>query len=174
MAETRGKRLYIDYHKCIGCESCETICKFLYGDPRIRMTRTDDGLMFPLYCHHCPKPQCVKACPAKAIVKEPAGPVIHNPKICRETGAMKCIQACPFLAIAPTGREVPVVKCDLCAGRRAKGILPACVDICPCGAISYVDAGDVKDLRTEESRAARSRVMEHIKELKKHGAGNVK
>ncbi|MDY7002325.1 MAG: 4Fe-4S dicluster domain-containing protein [Thermodesulfobacteriota bacterium] len=167
MPEERGKRLFINYHKCIGCESCETICKFLYGEPRIRMTRTADGLMFPLYCHHCPNPPCAKACPAKAIVRDPQGPVLHDAKICRETKAMACMRACPFQAVFPTGREVPVLKCDLCAHRRDRGLLPACVEVCPCGAIFYVGVGAVKNLRTPESKTARKRIMAHIKELKK-------
>jgi Fe-S-cluster-containing dehydrogenase component len=164
---TGGRKKWVDYSKCIGCESCEAVCKHLHGLSRIQMTRDAEGVMFPLYCHHCEKPQCVAACPAGAIVKGEDGVVVHDPDRCRGCRSLACKEACPFGAIWHAGGVVPITKCDLCAERRRMGMQPACVEICPCGAIAYASEEELKKLRTPAAMAAQKRVMAHIRELKK-------
>lgn len=162
-----GKRIYVDYSKCIGCESCEAICKFLYGVPRIQMTRTEDGRMFPFYCHHCDKPLCAKGCPEGVIAKEESGTVSLDPNFARDCEYEVCVQSCPFNAIFPGGGAMPITKCDLCAERRERGLMPACVEVCPCEAIFYVTREEEKALKNEQTKAATKIVMQHIKEVKK-------
>lgn len=161
------KTKWVDYSKCIGCESCEAICKFLYGLPRIQMTETDDGLAFPLYCHHCEHPMCARACPAGAITKdEETGVVYHDPAICRGCKAMKCMEACPFGAIYRAGGVVPVTKCDLCRGRQRIGLGPACMEICPAEAIHFLTRDELMEKRTSSSSAAQKLVMKQIREMR--------
>ncbi len=167
MSDTCAKTKWVDYSKCIGCESCEAICKHLWGLSRIQMTQTDDGLMFPLYCHHCEAPQCMKACPVGAIRKEEGGAVLHDPEICRGCRAMHCMEACPFGAIYHAGGVVPITKCDLCAERRQVGLGPACVEICPVEAIYWVDTTELPKLRSDESMARLKLVMAHISAKRK-------
>ncbi len=157
------RTLYIDYSKCIGCETCEAVCKFLYTQPRIVMVRTLEGLMVPLYCKHCESPHCIKVCRAGALRQDADGAVILTPLACRGCTTKNCILGCPYGGMFATGEGIGVNKCDLCAGRRKQNELPACVEMCPCGAIMLVERDRLKDLETEESRAARGRVQEHIR-----------
>lgn len=157
------KRLFIDYDKCIGCETCEMICKFTHGQPRIHMTRSREGIMMPLYCQHCDNPMCMNVCPHDAIHKDEEGAVLHDPTPCRACESKECLVACPFGAIFCTGEENTVIKCDMCASRRQRGQIPSCVEMCPCAAIVYVERDAVKQLQTPRAAAAFKRVMQHIK-----------
>ncbi|GFM38415.1 (Fe-S)-binding protein [Desulfovibrio psychrotolerans] len=157
------KTLYIDYAKCIGCETCEAVCKFLYDVPRITMTRTTEGIMVPLYCKHCEKASCMNVCSRGALNRDRDGAVVLQPLLCRGCETRNCVIACPYAAFFATCSGVAVAKCDLCASRRAIGLGPACVEMCPCAAILYVDRADIPALETEESRKAYQRVMDHIR-----------
>jgi len=157
------KVLYVDYSKCIGCETCEYVCKFVHDVPRIQMTRTIDGVMVPLYCHHCEEPKCMRACKRGAIVQDQDGAVIHQYLLCRGCESRSCILACPYGAMLETDKGVMITKCDLCASRRQIGMNPACAEMCPCGAIQYVDETELAALKTEEAELAEARVLRHIR-----------
>ena len=156
--KSQSKTLYIDYNLCIGCESCEAVCKYLYGMPRIYMTRSSEGVMIPINCHHCENPRCMQACTVNAYYKDPEGAVILDPEAC--VGCMVCLSVCPFAAISHTGKPVPVVKCDLCAKRREQGMLPGCVEICPTGAILYGTREEIEN--TLRHRVAEGIVQTHL------------
>jgi len=158
-----GKRLYIDYGKCIGCETCEAVCRLLHGLPRINMTRTIDGVMMPLYCRHCERPACVKACPRRALAKAVDGAVLLQPLVCEGCETKDCIEACPFGGVFMRDMKSAVVKCDMCADRRAIGLGPACVEMCPTEALVYIERDEIKKLKTEESVAAEKKVFDHLR-----------
>lgn len=164
--ENDRRTLYIDYSKCIGCETCEAVCKFLYARPRIVLVRTIAGEMVPLYCRHCESPNCAKACPRNALSVDEDGAVLLDAMQCRGCETRNCILGCPYGGMLATHAGVGVNKCDLCAGRRKQGELPACMEMCPCGAIHHVRREDIPALETEESRAAEARVMAHIRQKK--------
>lgn len=155
--------LFIDYARCIGCESCESACRFVHGRPRINMTRTAGGIMAPVYCRHCESPACVKACARGALVKTEGGAVLLNPVLCAGCETKSCILACPFGGIFCTGLEGAAVKCDLCAQRRAMGMPPACAEVCPCGAVHFVTRAEAETLATPEYEAAQKMVMDHVR-----------
>ena len=161
-----SRTLYIDYSKCIGCETCEMVCKFLYNQPRIVLVRTVGGEMVPLYCRHCESPHCVKVCKQGALSVDASGAVILDRMLCRGCQTRNCILGCPYGGMLATGEGVGVAKCDLCAGRRSQGDLPACVDMCPCGAVQFIERGAIADSVTEESRIAEERVLAHIRPKK--------
>lgn len=114
------RTLYIDYSKCIGCETCEAVCKFLYSQPRIVMVRTVDGQMLPLYCRHCDHPHCMKTCRTGSLTIDEQNAVLLNPMFCRGCQTKSCILGCPYGGVFATGEGVAVSKCDLCASRRKK------------------------------------------------------
>ncbi len=154
-----GKTLYIDYAKCIGCETCEAVCKFLYDQPRIVMAHSAEGQIVPVYCIHCEQAYCMKICPHKAISRDADNAVILNTMLCRGCETRNCMLACPYAGFFESDKGVGSRKCDLCAQRRAEGMEPACAQMCPCGAILYVDRAQLDSVATEESRAVRDRVL---------------
>lgn len=167
MDGTACKALYIDYSRCIGCETCEAVCRFLYDWPRIHMSRTRGGLLLPIYCRHCAEPHCMKACPRGAIKRDREGAVVQQPMICRGCKTFNCILGCPYSAIFARDQGVMVTKCDLCASRRDLGMGPACAEMCPTGAIHYVDQADLPALQTDEARKAEEKVFDHLRPASK-------
>jgi Fe-S-cluster-containing hydrogenase component 2 len=157
------KTLYIDYSKCIGCETCEFVCRFVHTTPRIMMTRTTDGVMMPLYCRHCQDPNCARVCKRGAIERDSDGAMVLKPLLCRGCEGRNCMLACPFGAMFETDKGVMLTKCDLCAERRGRGMEPACADMCPCGAVHFVDTTELEPLETPEAKDAEARVLAHIR-----------
>ena len=51
--------------------------------------------------------------------------------------------------IAPPGKKV-AVKCDNCDERRAVGLVPACVEVCKTGALTYEEMADAMKRKTDE------------------------
>lgn len=88
-------------------------------------------------CMHCVNPACVSACPARAMEKSAAGPVVYNGSRC--LGCRYCMVACPFeVPKFEYSKAVPYVKkCSFCAERQAKGLMPACAEVCPSGALTF-------------------------------------
>ncbi len=160
------KTLFVDYSKCIGCETCEAVCRFLHDTPRIAMSRTIEGEIVPLYCQHCENAACQRVCKRGAISRDSCGAVLHDPMRCRGCETKDCLIACPYAAFFATCKGVAVAKCDLCKKRRAEGVLPACVEMCPCDAIKYVDRENITSLKTSASEEAFKRVMAHIRPKK--------
>lgn len=154
------KTLYLDYSKCIGCGTCEAVCRFIYQVPRIIMTRTTYGLHVPLYCQHCDNPKCMNVCKAGAIYKDHQGIVRLNQEMCTGCETKNCLVACPYVAMMCTGRKYPVTKCDLCVSRGSLG--PACVAMCPCHALVLAPREDITDLNTGAAREAYERVRKFI------------
>jgi Fe-S-cluster-containing dehydrogenase component len=54
--------------------------------------------------------------------------------------------ACPF-GIPRFGRDGTMQKCDACYARTRFGYDPACVEICPTGALSYEDVNEATAVR---------------------------
>lgn len=135
MSHLEAGRLIIDEQLCIGCESCQAVCKFLYNTPRIRMGRNPDGRVIPYYCRHCDRPACIRACPQGAITKLADGTVRLNSLACGYCREKPCLLACRHGGLFCAEADLPVTKCDLCALRRTDGRAPACAAICPVGAI---------------------------------------
>jgi carbon-monoxide dehydrogenase iron sulfur subunit len=82
------------------------------------------------------------ACLAGAIYRlSSTGTVMINPDRC--INCASCAMACPYGVIrfhedpfGPAGHPI-AVKCDNCSARVAKGQIPACVEACKAGALTY-------------------------------------
>jgi tetrathionate reductase subunit B len=83
----------------------------------------------PKLCNHCAKPPCVQVCPVGATFTSRDGVVLVDKDYC--IGCRYCVQACPYGArfLDPYSRTVD--KCTFCYHRITKGLLPACVEVCP-------------------------------------------
>ena len=77
-------------------------------------------------------------------------------------GCRYCIQACPYGARFLDPRTHTAEKCTFCYHRVVKGLVPACVEVCPTGARIF---GEVR-LRT--SALARFMRFNQIQVLKPH------
>lgn len=83
----------------------------------------------PKLCNHCDNPPCVQVCPVGATFKTNDGVILVDDKYC--IGCRYCIQACPYGARYFNPVKKVVDKCTLCYHRITKGLLPACVEVCP-------------------------------------------
>ncbi|WP_312517859.1 formate dehydrogenase subunit beta [Massilia sp.] len=95
-------------------------------------------------CMHCDEPGCLKACPAPgAIVKYTNGIVDFISENC--IGCGYCVAGCPFDVPRISKVDSKAYKCSLCADRVAVNLEPACVKICPTGAIRFGTKEDMID-----------------------------
>ena len=132
------------------------------------------GSKLLVLCNHCDNPPCVRACPTKATYKNQDGLVLMDFHRC--IGCRFCMAACPygarsfnwrdprgkakdgrpFIARETYNKEFPtrmrgvVEKCNMCAERLAKGLLPACVEAC--GNTGAMIFGDLNDSHSEIRR----------------------
>ena len=150
----------VDTTRCVGCRACEAACAEANqlpappeGDEVMKSRRDTSTTAFTVVnkttapdggdrfgkkqCLHCLAPACASACPVKALEKQPTGPVTYNASRCM--GCRYCMVACPFEipkyeyeALAPRVR-----KCTFCAPRQARGLPPACAEVCPSGALQF-------------------------------------
>ncbi len=137
----------LDLSRCVGCGSCVLACRLENELPggvtwrRVLPLNLDRHPQGPTYhfsvaCHHCEEPACLEACPAAAYQKREDGVVLLLQERC--VGCRYCEMACPFGA--PSYDEVAGVmtKCNLCVHRLDEGGKPACVEVCPTGALGLL------------------------------------
>jgi Fe-S-cluster-containing dehydrogenase component len=76
-------------------------------------------------------PDCMEACPTEAIRLDERGVVMIYQDECLQCAA--CAEACPYHAIFYNEETNQYYKCELCAANNSS---PACVEICPVGALT--------------------------------------
>ncbi len=86
----------------------------------------------PKLCNHCADPPCVQVCPVGATFITPDGVVLVDRDYC--IGCRYCIQACPYGARFLHPETHTAEKCTFCYHRIVRGLVPACVEVCPSGA----------------------------------------
>ncbi len=153
----------IDQTSCIGCHACTTACKqeneVPLGVNRTWVKYVETGT-FPqtrrqiavLRCNHCAEPPCVEVCPTSAMFRRPDGIVDFDTSRC--IGCKACLQACPYDAIYIDPEEHVAEKCNFCAHRVDRGLLPACVVVCPTESLIF---GDLDDPGSRASQLVSSR-----------------
>ncbi len=93
----------------------------------------------PKLCNHCDNPPCVQVCPVGATFKSRDGVILVDTEYC--IGCRYCIQACPYGARFLDPRTKAADKCTFCYHRITKGLLPACVEVCPTQARVFGEVG---------------------------------
>ncbi|MFB3817929.1 MAG: 4Fe-4S dicluster domain-containing protein [Candidatus Methylomirabilales bacterium] len=125
--------------RCVACGKCELACAFTHGRDglpgasRISVIRSGPDRGTPVTCLQCHDAACVAACPADALVREPATGAIRT----REARCLRCgmcVAACPFGNMRWEAAGGRAIKCDLCGGE------PRCVPFCPTRALEYLPA----------------------------------
>jgi len=180
----------IEIDKCIGCNRCVEACKaendvlrepFFFRTWIERYVIKKDGdvvvesisvkskasqddadvlrtFFVPKLCNHCVHPPCVQVCPVGATFSTEDGVVLIDSERC--IGCRYCIQACPYSARYLHPNTKTADKCTFCYHRITKGLLPACVEVCPTQARVF------GDLKSKASRLVRFRRMNKIHVLK--------
>ena len=93
----------------------------------------------PKLCNQCDNPPCVQVCPVGATFKTEDGVVLVDEDYC--IGCRYCIQACPYGARYLDPHTKTADKCTFCYHRITKGLLPACVEVCPTQARVFGELG---------------------------------
>lgn len=172
------KTVLIHPERCVGCFQCRIACavehsksKSLAGAlfepvrpvPRLRIYPGRQHLAFPNKCRHCDPAPCQQVCIAGAISRAPVGTVQIDPDRC--INCAMCAMACPFGVLsyaatfkAPEKRAV-ALKCDQCPEREAQGRVPACVEACKVGALTY---GEVQDTQRDKGRVLAQAVFQSL------------
>ncbi|ASM37434.1 4Fe-4S dicluster domain-containing protein [Campylobacter sputorum] len=144
---------------CVACNACMKTCvKNAYIRGRLAKSRLDvltlDSGKMPNQCRQCDDAPCANVCPTSTLRIVNNCVELHE-ELC--IGCKLCTIACPYGAIEINGEIQPSIKdeaevnlevgcvsglksialkCDLCSGRDDG---PACVEICPKGALVFVD-----------------------------------
>ncbi len=122
-------------------------------------------------CNHCENPPCVSVCPTKATFQRRDGLVMMDYHRC--IGCRYCMAACPYGARSfnfvdprpaipsievayPTRTKGVVEKCSFCDERLAKGLQPACVEVCKEKGLLF---GDLNDPGSEIRRMLKERFV---------------
>ncbi|HEY0634228.1 MAG TPA: formate dehydrogenase subunit beta [Gammaproteobacteria bacterium] len=153
----------IDVSACIGCKACQVACMEwndvrdavgsnvgVYDNPAdlsaaswtvMRYSEVEENgrlewLIRKDGCMHCAEPGCLKACPSPgAIIQHSNGIVDFQQENC--IGCGYCIAGCPFNIPRLSKEDHKVYKCTLCSDRVAAGQAPACIKVCPTGALHF-------------------------------------
>ncbi len=100
-----------------------------------------------MVCQQCGTAACMKVCPVGAISRNAVTGAMEVAESRCITCKM-CTIACPFGATLYDYVNNKIAKCDLCGGD------PACVKLCPSGAISYQET-NTASLSKRKAFAAR-------------------
>ena len=159
--ENQLTMILVDYAKCTGCRTCETVCSAFnhpqtvdgeilngLGNPdlaNIRVYGYNPDVDIPAVCAMCPDSPCIEACPVepdpktgrRALYREEQNLTIRSdPDRC--IGCGSCAEACRTGVIIQNAEtERPEHMCNLCGGD------PQCVKYCPFEALSQVKV-DIK------------------------------
>lgn len=182
-AKPDGAGVLVDTTRCVGCRACEAACSEANGLPpppesdevfskRRETTESTftvvnkiDGVanrFAKKQCMHCLSPACASACPVRAMDKKPEGPVTYDPSAC--LGCRYCMVACPFdVPKYEYASNAPRVrKCGFCAERQARGLKPACTEVCPSGALTFGRRSELLDLAKTRIYTNPDRYVHHV------------
>jgi carbon-monoxide dehydrogenase iron sulfur subunit len=168
--------ILVDYSKCTGCRTCETVCSAFNhpkeingellngtGNPylsNIKVYAFNPDVDVPTVCAMCPDSPCIEACPVdpdpstgrRALYRDSKTMTIRvDPDRC--IGCGSCAEACRVGVIVPHPEtSLPERMCNLCNGE------PQCVKYCPFGALSHVKV----DIRKEFYAMKPDKVAEQL------------
>jgi Fe-S-cluster-containing dehydrogenase component len=182
----------VDTTVCIGCRSCEYACKKTHNLPYFPFeTYHEDRSVFnkerrpsetaltvvnefnpneavlpvdvKVQCMHCEKAACVASCIVHAFTKHKDGSVTWDTDKC--IGCRYCVIACPFqIPVFQYSKafQPDIMKCDFCYDRTSKGLLPACVEICPVEALTYGKRLELLEIGKTKIKENPGKYVNHI------------
>ncbi len=117
--------------KCIGCNTCVSVCSNLYfkeDNPDkscIEVFQTDPESFELSACNQCGT--CVEVCPTLALIKNKHGVVMLKKNLC--CGCYACVSECPTNNMRLVIENLIPFKCIACG---------ACARECPADALEIV------------------------------------
>ena len=179
-----SKSFFIDTTLCTACRGCQVACKQWHDLPAeqtvnrgdyqnpedlsfdtYKLVRMEeefiDGrlrwLFFPDQCRHCLEPPCQDTAgePTAIFTDAPTGAVIYTANTAGLNGA-EITESCPY-NIPRQSSDGTLAKCDMCLDRVQNGWQPACVKVCPTGAMNFGDRNNILDLANKHLAIARKK-----------------
>lgn len=179
---THSNGVLIDTTKCVGCQQCQIACqknRNLPVDTKqralsavspsvVKLVNVSENPAKPelkplkTQCMNCVNPACVAACTVGALQKRADGPVVYDSNRC--IGCRYCMYACPFgVPTFEWNQQFSlIVKCDQCAARQDKGLVPACVEACPAKALTFGKRTDLLTIANQRIYDDQSKYVRHI------------
>lgn len=179
-----SKSFLIDTTLCTACRGCQVACKQWHDLPaeptvnrgsyqnpddlsfdtfklvRMREDIIDGGLrwlFFPDQCRHCIEPPCQDtAGEPTAIFTDAATGAVITTAITADLNGDEIIESCPY-NIPRQSSDGTLAKCDMCLDRVQNGLEPACVKVCPTGAMNFGERDDIIDLANKNLAIARKK-----------------
>jgi formate dehydrogenase iron-sulfur subunit len=176
---------FIDTERCTACRACQVACKQWHDLPAeetrnqgtfqnppdlsfttyklVRMKEeVIDGklrwLFLPEQCRHCIEPPCLETAddPQDIYKDENTGAVIFTANT-KYLDAYEIIESCPY-NIPRKAADGTLAKCDMCNDRVTNGLLPACVQTCPTGAMNFGEREAMLSLADQRLGQVRKKV----------------
>lgn len=164
------RQVVVRPERCVGCMQCRVACATAHSQTRSLVTAVLESPLpkprihvgvglhaegFPNRCRHCDPAPCMLACLPGAIRRDAErDTVLIEPDVC--INCASCAMACPFGVIryhedhtAAPGRRI-AVKCDNCIERQGQGLIPACVEVCKSGALTFEELSEAMKRKTDE------------------------
>ena len=168
-----SKSFLVDTTLCTACRGCQVACKQWHDLPAeetvnrgsyqnpadlsfdtyklVRMREeVIDGqlrwLFFPDQCRHCIEAPCEATAgePTAIFTESATGAVLYTANT-RDLDAAEIRESCPY-DIPRNAEDGTIAKCDMCNDRVENGLAPACVKVCPTGAMSFGERAEIMDL----------------------------
>jgi Fe-S-cluster-containing dehydrogenase component len=152
MAKPDYLHMFVDPHRCIGCQACVqacTECDTHRGESMIHLEfvdRSHSVQTVPVVCMHCEQPTCAEVCPADAIKRTDDG-VVQSARKPRCIACGNCVVACPFGVPEVYEDRKIMMKCDMCYDRSSVGRKPMCATVCPSQALIFGTREQIEQLR---------------------------
>ena len=172
MTMSNGKSIIVDTSRCTGCRGCQVACKQWNGLPASPTTQTGtyqnppdfngctykvvrfadgrgaDGKPYWYFtsdmCRHCVEPPCLAGSSVEGgmIHDEATGAVVYTAKS-KDDDFETAQSVCPYNVPRKNEETGAMVKCTMCIDRISNGMVPACVQACPTGAMVFGDRDEI-------------------------------
>ena len=168
-----SKSFFVDTTLCTACRGCQVACKQWHDLPAedtvnrgtyqnpadlsfdtyklVRMREeVIDGklrwLFFPDQCRHCIEAPCEATAgdPAAIYTSQATGAVLYTANT-GQLDAAEIVESCPY-NIPRKSADGTLAKCDMCNDRVENSLQPACVKVCPTGAMNFGERDDMLTL----------------------------
>lgn len=179
-----GKGIFVDTSRCTACRGCQIACKNWnqngasatknwgsYQNPpdldgntfklvRFSEVETEGKLawyFFPDQCRHCLEPPCkdtIEGYNAEGVIQDEATGAVVYKEAAKEAPFEEVKSSCPY-DIPRQNAKSQMVKCTFCVDRISNGQQPACVKICPTGAMNFGDLSEMQKLAKERLEAVK-------------------